>query len=281
LRGSDNFAPNPFRPDWTPETISRFFAWLGTNPRKQDVYFSKQVGFAIVRLLDMAGVLRGKVIDYGCGPGYLLDYLIDQPIQLHAADFSAEAIERVSARFAGRGNWHGAQLIRSLPSRELDDDCFDLAICLETIEHLPDAPLNATLDQLHRIVRPGGFALLTTPCEEDLEAGMTYCPFCEAEYHAWQHARRFTPASLSAMLEERGWEIRFCKGLTLWRFMPRPWPGVWDFNLRYAMGSWHRFRAQMLDRLWPRPFPHGRMLDVLTRPGPHLVTLVQKSTNAL
>ena len=105
---------------------------------------------------------------------------------------------------------------------------------------------------------------------------MTYCPFCEAEFHAWQHVRSFTPASLRTILEDRGWEVVFCESLILWRFMHRPWPGKWDFNLRYAMGSWHRFWAMLWDRISPRPFPDGRLLKVLMRPGPNLLVLARK-----
>jgi SAM-dependent methyltransferase len=275
-RGGDNFAPNPFRPEWTPQTIARFFAWMGTNPHMQDVYFSLQVGKALVRFLDMAGVLKGRVIDYGCGPGYLLNLLAEKEIDLYGADFSAEAVEIVNRRLSDKPRWNGVQQIRSMPSPELPDDAFDLATCVETIEHLPDEPLEATFSQLRRIVKPGGYLFLTTPGSENLEKGMDYCPFCEAEYHGWQHVRKFTPQSLRTILEERGWDVTFCDSLTLWRFMQRPWPGKWDFNLRYAMGSWHRFSASLRDRLWPQPFPNGRMLKVLTRPGPHLIALARK-----
>jgi len=275
-RGGDNYAPDPFRPEWTPQTIARFFAWMGTNPHNQDVYFSLQVGAALVRFLEMAQVLKGRVIDYGCGPGYLLNLLADKNIELHGADFSAEAVEIVNQRLAGKPRWNGVKLIRSMPSPELPSATFDLATCVETIEHLPDVPLEATLSQLRRIVKPGGHLFLTTPGSENLEKAMEYCPFCEAEFHGWQHVRSFTPESLRKILEDRGWEVVFCDSLILWRFMQRPWPGKWDFNLRYAMGSWHRFWATLRDRLSPRPFPSGRLLKVLSRPGPNLIALARK-----
>ena len=275
-RGGDNYAPNPFRPEWTEPTIARFFARMGTNPYMKDVYFSLQVGKALVRFLDLARVIKGRVIDYGCGPGHLLDLLAEKNVELHGADFSTEAVDIVNQRFAGKSGWNGVKLIRSMPSPELPDATFDLATCVETIEHLPDEPLEATFTQLRRIIKPGGYLFLTTPGSENLEKAMGYCPFCEAEFHSWQHVRSFTPQSLRKILEDRGWEVMFCDSLTLWRFMPRPWPGKWDFNLRYAMGSWHRIRAMVKDRLLPRPFPHNRLLKVLTRPGPHLIVLARK-----
>jgi SAM-dependent methyltransferase len=279
-RGGENFACNSFRPDWSPQTIARFFAWLGTNPHTKDIYFSQKLGPALVRFLEMAGVLRGRMIDYGCGPGHLLDRLIEKDIELYAADFSAEAVDLVNRRLQDRPRWHAVQLIRSMPTPELPDSFFDLATCIETIEHLPDEPLDATLSQLRRIVKVGGHVLFTTPGSENLEAAMTYCPFCEAEFHAWQHVRRFTPASLRQMLEARGWEVIYCDSIVLWRFLRRPWPGKWDFNLRYAMGSWHRIRSATLDRLLPRPFPNQRLLKVLTRPGPNLIALARKRDDA-
>ncbi len=280
VSSGEDFSPNPFRPDWTPEAISRFFGRMGTNPHAKQVYFSLQAGPALVRFLELAGVIKGRVIDYGCGPGHLLDLLSRKDIDLHAADFSAESTAIVSDRMAGRPRWHGVQLIRSMPSPELPDSAFDLATCVETIEHLADEPLNATLDQLKRIVKPGGTLFLTTPASENLEAAMTYCPFCEAEYHAWQHVRSFTPASARKLLEDLGWEVVYCESVILWRFMPRPWPGRWHINLRYLMGSWNRLRATLLDRLRPRAFPNSRLLQVLSRPGPNLLILARKPANA-
>jgi len=277
-RGGENYATHPFRPDWTPQTIARFFGWMGMH--KPDVYFSLQLGKALVRFLDMAGVLKGRVIDYGCGPGYLLNLLAEKNIELHGADFSTEAVNLVNQRLSGKPRWNGVKLIRTIPSPELPDATFDLATCVETIEHLPDEPLEEALSQLRRIVKPGGYLFLTTPGSENLEKEMSYCPFCEAEFHAWQHVRSFTPQSLRKILEDRGWDVTFCDSLTLWRFMPRPWPGKWDFNLRYAMGSWHRISAMVRDRLAPRPFPNQRLLKVLTRPGPNLIALARKLDGA-
>jgi 2-polyprenyl-3-methyl-5-hydroxy-6-metoxy-1,4-benzoquinol methylase len=275
-RGGQNYMPNPVRPDWSAPAVARYFGWVGTNPHKQDGYFSLQVGPAIARFLELAGVLKGRVVDYGCGPGYLADRLVHKNIQLHAADFSAEAVDIVNLRLAGQPNWHGARLIRSLPCAQLEDSHFDLAMCIEAIEHLSDEYLESTFTELKRIVKPGGYAFLTTPNAEDLEKGMSYCPFCESEFHAAQHVRKFTEQSLRQTLEERGWEVTFCQGIHLWRFMQRPWPGRWDFNLRYAVGSWNRFFAAAKDRILPRPFPSGKLFQILCSPGPHLVALARK-----
>ena len=39
---------------------------------------------------------------------------------------------------------------------------FDLALCTEVIEHLPNSP-KPLLEEIRRVLRPGGFLLLTTP----------------------------------------------------------------------------------------------------------------------
>lgn len=265
---------SPSRPEWSPQAIARFFGWLSKN--KPDVYFSKQVGGSLVRFLEMADVLHGKVIDYGCGPGYLLEFMTNKGLELSGADFSPDAVRSTNARLDGKIGWLGATLIESLPSAELGESAFDLAACIETLEHLDDDALEQTLKQLSRIVKPDGHIMLTTPASEDLAKATGYCAFCDSEFHSWQHVRSFSPQSLKTLVENNGWEVTFCQSISLFRLLPRPWPGKWNVTLRYLVGSLQRFRAKLLDCIFPRPWITSRQMKLLCVPGPHLVLLARK-----
>ncbi len=199
--------------DWPPEALERYWRHRSSTARTQGEYFSAQVGAGIVRLLALTGRLRGRVLDYGCGPGHLLAHLLRRPLECSGLEFSAEAVRATVERFAGRPNWRGCVLLRDAAS--LPPGSFDVVTCIEAIEHMNDAQLGEALSNICELLRPGGLALFTTPFAEDLEAGMIYCPFCDVEFHRRQHVRRWDIPTLSGRLEGEGFRILACRNLNL------------------------------------------------------------------
>jgi len=105
-----------------------------------------------------------RVLEIGCGRGELVCHLARfaaAPRQLIAADFAQSAIqlgrERAHRERVGRVFW----MVSDIQHVALQDALFDTVISCETIEHLPD-PVGA-LRELHRVLRPGGCLVLTTP----------------------------------------------------------------------------------------------------------------------
>ncbi len=46
------------------------------------------------------------------------------------------------------------------------DDSFDIVVCTEVLEHLPNP--NETLKEIHRVLKLGGVAIITTPNRENI-----------------------------------------------------------------------------------------------------------------
>lgn len=139
-------------------------------------------------LLSRAGVHGPlRVLDAGCGTGRnLLEFGVLGSAQ--GVDFSAEAIEFCTAR--GIEGVTRAR-IESLP---FGDGSFDLALATDVIEHVTDD--RAALNELRRVVAPGGRLLVTVPAYPWL-----WGPHDEI-YH---HQRRYTLASLRSSLAASGW----------------------------------------------------------------------------
>ena len=77
-------------------------------------------------------------------------------------------------------------------------DVFDGAICTEVLEHVPDPSL--LLRELHRVIRPGGTAVLSIPFV--------------FKYHADPiDAIRLTPPGLRRELERAGFSVVFTAGI--------------------------------------------------------------------
>jgi SAM-dependent methyltransferase len=253
----------------------RFWEHFATSAHCQPVYFSNMVGGGIANFLRLTGKLRGQVLDFGCGPGYLLSCLLDigLPICCWGVDTSESSVQRANERLARRPGWKAAVTVGKLRS-DLSAQRFDVVTCVETLEHLNDELLTACLAEVKRALRPEGIGLFTTPHEENLESGLAYCPFCDSEFHRMQHVRSFSTQSLTEALRQAGFRVLFCQGIDLASFQ-RTYPG------RGGLRGWRGLRQLTVDRLcrWrdrrhPLPFPHGREFRRLLVPGPHLCAVV-------
>ena len=88
--------------------------------------------------------VAGRVLDVGCG---------DRPYE----PLFENAAEVVGFDRPGnpRADLHGS--IEAIP---VEDASFDIALCLQVLEHVPDP--DAAVRELRRVVRPGGLVLTTT-----------------------------------------------------------------------------------------------------------------------
>lgn len=265
-------------PDWTPDVVRRLWDWYGSNPHLQGTYFTAMVGGGVVNFLAATGRLSGRVLDYGCGPGHLLTHLLDRGLECHAVDSSAESVRAVNARFAGRGNWKQGRVIDGIAT-PYPAGHFDVVCCIETLEHLPDDAAGALVSELGRVTRPGGMVMVTTPFAENLDQNLVFCPFCNSEFHRWQHFRSYAAADLDALLTSGGLAVLFCRGMDFRAFQaPDGLPPLRELSAA-RLASWLRFRTRrLLDAVAPAAFPNGR--DFRSRlgsgSGPHLCALATR-----
>ena len=260
--------------DWKPEHVQRLWTYWNSKAHLQGENFAFMVGAGIVNFLESSRRLKGVALDYGCGLGFLTERLLHRGLDCYAAEFSPESVELVNNKLQGYANWKGATLIRELPT-SFDSAFFDVVTCTETIEHLSDELLTQVVAEMRRLVRPGGIVLFTTPNDEDLELAMTYCPFCEAEFHKVQHVRKFTADSLRALLESHGFDVLFCQNINFHEFQrfPELSPARevnWRLLREWFVGKKDRF----FDRRFPRGFPHARDFQRRATAGPHLTAIV-------
>jgi ubiquinone/menaquinone biosynthesis C-methylase UbiE len=201
--------------DWTTEDIAGFWDWQSKNISRQQQYFTATLAPGIVKFIKKKGLLKGNVLDYGCGAGHLLQEMCKEAsVNFYGLDFSADSIEETKKRTANYTNLKQLVLLEQLPT-PFNDEQFDSITLIETIEHLQDEQLQQTMQELFRILKRGGKLFITTPFNEDLEAHLNFCPFCKSEFHQMQHMQSFDIAGLTALANRHGFKTEECVNIDI------------------------------------------------------------------
>ncbi len=198
---------------WTPEKVAKFWNFYANNPVYERTYFSYHAGKYLLRYLvrKIPGFMDLKnILDFGCGVGFLIKHFISlykreakKDVKIYGLEFSKDAVDRVNDRFSSFDIFGKALYVEKLPSN-FNNDFFDLITLVEVLEHLNDKELYETIKEAYRLLRVGGFIVVTVPNEEDLELNEVICPECGCVFHRWQHVRSWSTKSLREFMESNG-----------------------------------------------------------------------------
>lgn len=106
-----------------------------------------------------------KALDYGAGIGMHVDLWekVFPGLSLNFCDISSVAKEKFGLRYPSRADSYG--LIHD-GHASFDDNSFDVVVSVEVMEHVED--LNGYFKDIHRLLKPGGTFVWTTPCANKL-----------------------------------------------------------------------------------------------------------------
>ena len=124
--------------------------WQSEFTYGADVEYADQILPLVVR--HMAGAAR--VLDLGCGEGQIARLALDKGAQ-HVVGIDGSAAQIAEARHRGGGVHYARGSATSLP---LVTGWFDAVVSCLVLEHVPD--LDAALDEVSRVLRPGGRFIL-------------------------------------------------------------------------------------------------------------------------
>jgi ubiquinone/menaquinone biosynthesis C-methylase UbiE len=196
--------------EWTDEKVARFWNFQNQYEPFENVWFTKQVGAGIVNLINSKIKISGKILDYGTGKGHLVKHLLElQSGDVYGFDFSEESIRNVNGKYNSFGNYKGTTLIgQGKNFTSFDDNSFDVVFLIEAIEHLTDKYLETTLAEINRILKKGGYVVVTTPNNENLPVQHVLCPDCGALFHRVQHVRKFDVDELQQTVEKHSFATK-------------------------------------------------------------------------
>lgn len=139
-----------------------------------------------------------RIIDVGCGDGFHLDLLktFGKPSwNLEGVDIDARAVRSAKAR--GLNVHHG-----TLDTLELAESSYDLAIAIQTIEHV-ERPFEL-LQGVRRILKKGGRLVVVTDNTDSLDFSLFKSGYWGG-YHFPRHWNLFNRRSLTQLANKAGY----------------------------------------------------------------------------
>lgn len=145
------------------------------NPIHQRLYKAYVVAESMV---------KGDVLEVGCGEGRGIELLMQKASSFTAVDKIKPVIDRLKSKYP-----EARLLAMNIPPLAgLADNAYDFVVSFQVIEHIEDDHL--FLREIHRVLKPGGTALLTTP---NRKLSLTRNPW---------HIREYLPGELEALAKK-------------------------------------------------------------------------------
>jgi SAM-dependent methyltransferase len=173
-----------------------------------DVEVKKRQGSDLMKIVEDKLGRKGTMLDVGCGRGELLWAARDANWNYTGVDPSSAHLEW------GRVNLDVQGLLGTIETASLPAESFDVVIMGGVIEHLYD-PF-ATLQEVRRVLKPGGLFYLDAPNEDALytQIGNLYLRALRRDWvvnlaptFPPYHVQGFNPNSLRRLLERAGFQV--------------------------------------------------------------------------
>jgi SAM-dependent methyltransferase len=178
------------------------------------------------------------VLDLGCSWGYMLRFLAGRfkPRKLIGVDLNP-AWEQVDhgwdyARLGGLIEFHAGDLAADL---QLPSQSVDLVLCTSVFQYMQPDALEANLDAMYELLKPGGLAIVRTRCFTSYIGADLHSRFDQDYLHL-----RYGEPQLSAVLREAGHEPKPVSWLTASTYVAtfvRAGFELLDVNRRYNRGA--------------------------------------------
>lgn len=168
---------------WNDEMVEKYHSegtlFESANPLLR--YIEKTRAKTIVKLANVSQT--DSVIDVGCGEGYMLS-LLPKAKKIVGLDISRVALNRAKKYLQDRKEIE--LVLGDAKSLRFEDNSFDIAICSETLEHVPNP--RALIKELHRILKQNGNLVVSIPDESRIKQIMRIIKFFKLDH--FLHAAR-------------------------------------------------------------------------------------------
>mgnify|MGYP001145125792 CR=1 FL=1 len=174
-----------------------YLEYMSDQERFPRAGFNRSKRLFVERMIRRRVPAGGRVLDLGCGPGWVSHNLIGE-YHVIGMDIELDAVQLCRLRY------DADYLVGNAFHLPVESQACDAVIFTEAIEHFVDP--NPALDEIARVLKPGGLALITTP-----NCGSLFWVLIENTWHRFfggpckpysrdVHPSRFTRRSLAERL---------------------------------------------------------------------------------
>ena len=160
----------------------------------------------------------GSILDFGCGCGRVTRQWARLPAAIHGCDYNREPI-----RWCQRNLTFGTFIANDLnPPLPFGSSQFDLVYALSVFTHLPETMSSAWLGEIRRVMKRGGWLILSTHGEAylgDLSAEQQR--EFQADHAVVKHAESAGTNLCGVYFSERYLRQRFANGFNVVDFVPQ------------------------------------------------------------
>ncbi|MBN8923492.1 MAG: methyltransferase domain-containing protein [Rhodanobacter sp.] len=158
-----------------------------------------------------AGTEEAPVLDVGCGRGEWLELLRDNGLVGRGIDLNRIFIDACKGYGLDVTEGDAVKVLSSLPDKSVG-----AVTSMHLVEHLPFNVLIVMLDEMWRVLQPGGVLVLETPNPENLSVGH------HTFYMDPTHRNPLPPETLRWIVEARGFSEATIERLSNARDIPEP-----------------------------------------------------------
>lgn len=135
--------------------------YLGQHPAREAVLLASEMR------------KRGgrSVLDLGCGAGRNLVYLLKQGLEVFGTDISKAGLQTCRRRLQQEGLTADLRLA-DMTSQPYPDESFDGVLSAQVVHHNVRSRIQAALDEIGRVLRPGGVAAISLGSTNDYKRGL-------------------------------------------------------------------------------------------------------------
>ena len=191
-----------------------------------------------------------NVLDIGCANGIYMRLLAERCRRITGVDINDAMLDIARRTLADDGINNASLEKRGATDLGFADASFDLVYAFSTLTLVPD--INAALQEMCRVLRPGGYALVDIPGQWNL-SHVYWNLYFRRHGHFGQHAFRYSECV--ARLESLGLTVIESHALGLldqWRYIPGlHWCKWLDRHLHASLQDDLDYRASNLPLFFP------------------------------
>jgi len=154
-------------------SVIEHFDKLSTNRGWSQLYAvsdGKSYHFHVrrARVLELLPEKLGRVLDVGCGPGVMVNAVLERGGSFEGRDLSPEMVAESNQKFGHLPNVNFKE--GDIEKIDLPDESCDQVLAMAVIEYLSSP--DKALAEIARVLKPGGVAVITIPKRRHIDKTM-------------------------------------------------------------------------------------------------------------